>query len=127
MNCDKCGLCTVPIVRVLPPHPGADCRAREDEQLPDPDRQEDDPVAPGDVAIESERKQQAEHQQARVDDELTARQRQARVDDELTARQRRVRTNRNKIGLIPAAKPPISIADIQHEVSEKQDKVKDAF
>ena len=114
MNCDKCGLCTVPVVRVLPPHPGADCRAREDEQLPDPDRQEDDPVAPGDVAIESERKQQAEHQQARV-------------DDELTARQRRVRTNRNKIGLIPAAKPPISIADIQHEVSEKQDKVKGAF
>ena len=61
-----------PIMRVLPPHPAANNGSRDHQDFPDPDGQKHNPVAPCDVAVKSQGKQQTEDEETAVDDELTA-------------------------------------------------------
>ena len=42
-----------PVVGMLPPDPAPDYGPTQHQQFPDPDGEEDDPVAPGDGAIET--------------------------------------------------------------------------
>ena len=60
----------LPIVWVSPPHITTNHCSRQDQDLPDPDRQEDNPVAPQNELIKPQGKEQTEHQQAPIHNEL---------------------------------------------------------
>lgn len=53
-----------PVVGVFPPDITANSGSNYDGQFPEPDGEENDPVAPLDCVIKPQRKQQGEHQQA---------------------------------------------------------------
>ena len=55
---------------MLEPHIASNNGPGYDKELPDPDGEEDNPVAPLDGVVQSQREQQGEDQQAREDDEL---------------------------------------------------------
>jgi len=55
-----------PVVRVAPPDTATDRRSNNNESFPDPQWQEYDPVAPLDNAVQSQGKEQTEHQQAAI-------------------------------------------------------------
>ena len=56
-----------PVVWMFPPDITANSGSAYDSQFPEPDRKEDDPVAPLYCVIKSQCKQQGEHQQAEED------------------------------------------------------------
>lgn len=65
------GLALGAVARVSGPNARAHGGARDDQQLPQPYRGEDGPVAPLDDAVQAEGQQHGEEQQAGVDQELT--------------------------------------------------------